>query len=330
MKKLLIVLGIILLVLAGLAGAAWYAFTQLPGSLIGNALAGLKIAELQQEGGGFLSEVKGDVQLERAGVVAQAVNGDKLAAGDQVRVGIGGSAVIIWSGYGRTVLDAGTDLRIDQAEGEDKAGKLNVKMRVHAGRIWTRLQKLLDVGSGFSVQSSNVVATVRGTSFGMSAQGGAATVQVMESNVGMTMEGSADEVLMKPAQAMVMNQGVQRLPNPRPMTESESNNPFVVEGNRTLAQNEMLAPVTLRRLLDALEFPFYGMSKEDLVGFIASLPDISELKMQAPEYFQEVSESDLIIYQRLIDEARAWAREQGAEQPATEIQVETKTELNIN
>jgi hypothetical protein len=83
-------------------------------------------------------------------------------------------------------------------------------------------------------------------------------------------------------------------------------------------------------LLDALEFPFYGMSKEDLVGFIASLPDISELKIQAPEYFQDISESDLIIYQRLIDEARAWAREQGAEQPATEIQVETKTELNIN
>lgn len=299
MKKILIILGIVIVVLAALAGVAWFGFSKISGSLFSNALAGLKVDQLKQEGGGFLNEVKGTVTVDRSGSTQPAQDGFKLQDGDTVKVSNDGSAVIVWSGYGRSTLAGGTTLKVDTAQGQNNGGAINVKLEMTVGRMWTRLQKLLSTGSDFSVQSSNVVATVRGTSFGTQVKNGSMNVEVMESHVGMAAPGSANEAMVGPHQTMT---GVS---TPRSMTDSEVSDSFVTEGNRTMQTDEYQAPITLQRVLDSISFPFYGMSKEDLVNTIAQLPDITDLKAQYPEYFTGMSDSDLQIYQRLIEEARA-------------------------
>lgn len=323
MKKILIILGIIIVVLAALAGAAWFGFSKISSSLFSNALGSLKVNQLQHEGGGFLNEVKGTVTVDRSGASQPAQDGFKLQDGDTVKVSADGSAVIVWSGYGRSMLAGGTTLKVDNADGQNNGGQINVKLEMQAGRMWTRLQKLLSTGSDFSVQSSNVVATVRGTSFGTQVKNGSMNVEVMESHVGMAAPGSANEAMVGPHQTMT---GVS---TPRAMTDAEVNDSFVTEGNRTMQESEYLAPISLQRVLDSISFPFYGMSKEEFVSTIAQLPDITDLKAQYPQYFTGMSDSDLQIYQHLIDEARAWASAQGTTSANAPMQLNTEATFNV-
>ncbi len=47
----------------------------------------------------------------------------------------------------------------------DNHASTRITLAVTAGRVWSRVVKLLDRDASFSVQSSTVVATVRGTAF---------------------------------------------------------------------------------------------------------------------------------------------------------------------
>src|SRR5690242_16501866 len=105
-------------------------------------------------------------------------------AGDTIRTGDGGEARIVWGDRGTTRLDAGSVLTLETMP---KDGSLdpgaNIKLKLEGGRVWSRLIKLLDLGSSMQVESSAVVATVRGTSFGAAAAADGAQFAVTQSVV---------------------------------------------------------------------------------------------------------------------------------------------------
>ncbi|MFZ6015967.1 MAG: FecR domain-containing protein [Patescibacteria group bacterium] len=133
------------------------------------------IAYLEFEPGAAITVTRGENQTT-------AKQGMALFAGDQVQV-TGAEARLIYPEIGASKLAPGTNITILPA-GEIKPGQgLGAMIVLEAGKIWTRLEKILEVGESFSVQADNVVATVRGTAFSVKKQDNQVGIQVAESTV---------------------------------------------------------------------------------------------------------------------------------------------------
>ncbi len=117
-----------------------------------------------------------------------AANDMELYAGDTVEVTTG-EINILYPDTGVSLVQAPAKFTIipDPDAGEKGLG---TRILMEAGKIWTRLERLLGSDEEFSVESSNVVATVRGTAFGFALVDGDVDVSVVESKVkviGQTM-----------------------------------------------------------------------------------------------------------------------------------------------
>lgn len=187
-----------------------------------------------------LGDASGDVVIMRDGETLTLTPFMPLMVDDRIETGADGKAEIAWTGYGRTLIAANTKLTITSADHGSSDDGIAAKLKLEAGRVWTRLERLLSSGSSFEVKASNVVATVRGTSFGVGLdQPGKVEVKVAESNVSVARTASADSdvvvgtpVLMMPMQRMEMTEKDTSLPKPVTMTASEmEKDSFLMEGN---------------------------------------------------------------------------------------------------
>lgn len=89
-----------------------------------------------------------------------------VAAGDHVKTNARSQATINFFDGASTRLDSQTELIIDKASVDPvDASDMDVALTVVSGRIWSRIVKFLDPASSYTVHSSSVVATVRGTAF---------------------------------------------------------------------------------------------------------------------------------------------------------------------
>jgi hypothetical protein len=121
----------------------------------------------------------------------------EVHAGDMVKTGTDSEAQILWGDQGVTRLDQNTELVIEEApiDGSGAASSI-IRLQVNAGRVWNRMLKLLDVESAMEIRTSDVVATVRGTSYGIIKQPTCTEAAVTESAVGILSSGTSDEVLL--------------------------------------------------------------------------------------------------------------------------------------
>jgi len=108
----------------------------------------------------------------------------ELRQGDAVRTDKDGRADVRWSDRGVTRLDPGSQITIEtmptQAWDLDRA---TLRIKVESGRVWTRLRKILNLQGEMEVATDDVVATVRGTAFGVVPTTSSTVVAVGESVV---------------------------------------------------------------------------------------------------------------------------------------------------
>jgi len=246
MKKLAIgcVIALVVLVLAGFA--AWKFLPPLINQAYHSALNQAQNAAMRQmgmaelgstTGTAYLTDIKGDVYVTHEGKRDDAAQGP-VAEGDVIETEAGASAALIWPDYGRTLVDENSKLTVTQAN-QGSGDDLNVKLKLDNGRIWTRLERLLGTGSGFDVRSSNVVATVRGTSFGVDARNtSAVSIQVAESKVAvqkMTDANSNSAVgtmtVTAGQQASVDEDVKTAMPKAAVMSNAMLSDPFIQQGN---------------------------------------------------------------------------------------------------
>lgn len=120
-----------------------------------------------------------------------------VQVGDSIRTGAGGLAEIRWGDRGVSRIDPLSELTIEAVpEDEQAATNAVIRLRLSGGRVWTRLLKLLDVSSDAEVTTGNVVATVRGTAFGVVSNEGA-DIAVTESVVAVGARDSKDRTLVR-------------------------------------------------------------------------------------------------------------------------------------
>ena len=105
------------------------------------------------------------VTVTRGEQQTEGKNNMELLLGDTIKVDAG-QAKLLYPDYGISLLTQDTVVTIlpDGEPGEDGLG---VQLLLEAGKVWTRLEQLLGSDDTFTVEASEVVATVRGTAFGM-------------------------------------------------------------------------------------------------------------------------------------------------------------------
>ena len=128
--------------------------------------------------------IKADVFLKQGNSNYQMVEEDIiLLEGDTVKTDGQGEAEISFADGSVLRLSPKTEIQINQASLKS-LWEQNVNVSVNYGKIWFRIIKIFDDGSSWEVETPTVVATVRGTAFGLELlDEGKVSVLVAESEV---------------------------------------------------------------------------------------------------------------------------------------------------
>ncbi|MCC7522526.1 FecR domain-containing protein, partial [Candidatus Uhrbacteria bacterium] len=183
-SRLLSSLAVIVVFGALVWGGAWFWSV---GSVAAEYLPGIRI------------QVKsGTVELRKASETAFQTVQDvmEIQPGDTVKTGTASEAEILWGDLGVSRVAENSEVVIDDAPRDVSGEGAVIRLKVNAGRVWNRMLKLLDLESSMQVQTSDVVATVRGTSYGIIKQPNCTEAAVTESVVGISADGSGSEVLL--------------------------------------------------------------------------------------------------------------------------------------
>jgi len=161
-KKVLIGICAITIIF-GLVGIGYTIFSQRSSKFVGESILKPWIevvvppAFVSNEEGSFKRELK---------------TGDEVEVGAIVEVAKRGEANIYFSDGSVARLDGGTKISINAASYDPRSKTLVVKVQLLIGRLWSKIFSLATPESTWEVKTSNAVATVRGTAFGMSSYPG--------------------------------------------------------------------------------------------------------------------------------------------------------------
>ncbi len=142
----------------------------------------------------------GTAQVARGGKVYAAQEATELFSGDRITV-TAGSVILIYPDAGASRLEAGTDVVL-LSDGAKPQG-LFVQLQLTAGKIWTRFERLLGKDEYFGVAANNVVATVRGTGFGVIVDANGVDFQVADHVVDVSIENVPGSTAAELAQAPI-------------------------------------------------------------------------------------------------------------------------------
>ena len=119
------------------------------------------------EGSVELNIITADVSVKQGNLDYQIVTESlSLAEGDMIKTDKNGEAEILIGDGAVIRLAPETELVINKTN-LDSLWEQNVNVAVNQGKIWFRIIKIFDEGSSWEVETPTVVATVRGTAFGL-------------------------------------------------------------------------------------------------------------------------------------------------------------------
>lgn len=93
--------------------------------------------------------------------------GDELGENITIKTGENALANIYMSNGSVARIDSNTELVLEKGDYNKKTGGMIMKIFLSTGRIWSKIFELSTPESLWEVKTTNAVATVRGTSFGM-------------------------------------------------------------------------------------------------------------------------------------------------------------------
>lgn len=133
----------------------------------------------------YLELAEGAATLTRGESRVPAQDRLELLIGDKLTVNRG-PVTLIYPDMGASRLESGTEIVV-LADDSAQEGSFT-EIRLLAGEVWTRFEQLLAPQDEFSVVANGVVATVRGTGFGVSLENGQTDIEVAEHQVEVTSE----------------------------------------------------------------------------------------------------------------------------------------------
>ncbi|MEK7073190.1 MAG: FecR family protein [Patescibacteria group bacterium] len=143
--------------------------------------------ELAETPHAVITEVRGNVEITRAGTVKEVTSGMEVLSGDVLTTAEASAAAVTFFESSRVALDANSSLRIDEAMIDAAAPqRQNVILTLTSGRVWSRILKLLDAESSYGVAYNGVVSGVRGTAFVVTGKDMTAVIDVFDGIIGVS------------------------------------------------------------------------------------------------------------------------------------------------
>jgi len=162
-----------------------------------------------------LTTLDGSVQLKSPGSSTweEAGDGMTLEAGSRVKTAPNSQALLTFFNGTTVKLEPGTDLVVEQVEGNDENQPTVIVLKQWLGKTWNRVVKLADPGSHYEIQTPSTHVLVRGTFFATEVdETGATTVQTIEGLVSVSAQGK--EVYLPAGQQTAVEPGA---PPTKPM-----------------------------------------------------------------------------------------------------------------
>lgn len=157
----------------------------------------------------FVSNVTGDVRMERAGTEEALTQGFVLLPSDAIITGAGAAVELAVKDYG--VIKVGPDSRVVVQSLVPGSGDSASKAEFSLQRgDMAAVVKKKSARAEFNVVTPTAIAGVRGTAFGVSVKGGTTHISVLEGAVGVKQAGQDLEVILEKNSQLVI-QGQQKL-----------------------------------------------------------------------------------------------------------------------
>ena len=198
--------------------------------------------KIEIKGKAVLENVKGNVTIFRADMQLTGKDNLVLIEGDRIVVAKDSEATMFWPGYGKTQIASESELIVTQFEQPAEKTSLKVSLQLLTGRVWTRLEKLLETDSSFDVHANDVVATVRGTSFGVKKQPGLVRVDVMEHTVEVMRFRNARTMKLTATKMTEIKDKDESLAMGTMSTQDQAD-PWMKQGNTKMSADELDQPV---------------------------------------------------------------------------------------
>src|SRR3989338_4681614 len=99
--------------------------------------------------------------------VREIKSGDEVAAGKEIQTGTGAFAVVHFPDGSVARVDGGTTFRVEDASFDESSDTSIIRIFLKTGRLWSKVLSVVSPASLWEVKTTNAVATVRGTAFGM-------------------------------------------------------------------------------------------------------------------------------------------------------------------
>lgn len=115
----------------------------------------------------WVEVLKSTVQVQNGENWENLQTGDELGDGMVIKTDEAGLAEIHMPDGSAIRLDSSSQIVLDIAQYDENSDTLKVKIKLSAGRVWSKIVELVTTESYWEVQTTNAVAAVRGTSFGM-------------------------------------------------------------------------------------------------------------------------------------------------------------------
>lgn len=218
-----------------------------------------------------VSEASGSVMLRRGESSSVEVKvGDELLVGDRVLTSADGSAVLDWFGEGESRISTSTEVVIERL-GQTENGNLILDLRLEAGRIWSRMQSLLDIDADVVVHTQDVIATVRGTAFDLEKRTNLPTTLWVSDSVveatGPTVAATIDGLLVVEG-SMAKFGGAYRTTSTMPISASGTQSDWFINNGELDRKFNERARQALRASL--------GLGRSDTPGILRSISDLSQ------------------------------------------------------
>ncbi|MFH1077702.1 MAG: DUF5667 domain-containing protein [Patescibacteria group bacterium] len=137
-----------------------------------------------------------------------ADSGTSLSASDSIRTDATGRATILFFGRGEARLYEDTEMKIEDLSA-GATTPIRMRLELATGRVWSRVIRLFNLDSSYSVRTDSVVSTVRGTAFDVIIdERGSSIVQVADAAVDVEANWNGDP------ESWIVTEGSKVLVNP--------------------------------------------------------------------------------------------------------------------
>jgi len=185
----------------------------------------------------YVAKINGDVQIKKnnESEFIKATLNEKINEGDLIKTGTDGEVSVVYYDNAISTISPNSELRIDDLNIDDNNyAKTTTGLKLTFGHVWMRIMQLADKNSSFEIESSDAVATVRGTILDFEKSKNSKTIiRTVENMVEVQiLEGKKEKIQLKENFEANLNKKTKDKTTIQPIDNKTKNSPWFINNKQ--------------------------------------------------------------------------------------------------